>query len=64
MWYIMVKNKLISPFFFEEAIVISDTFLDMMENTDLCHVSVGSFPVSWCTTSLLPSCCLSGQGVS
>jgi len=37
-----MKNKVFSPFFFEEPTVTGDTFLAMMENTALCHVHVGT----------------------
>jgi hypothetical protein len=47
-------EKVTNPFLFEEPAVTGDTFL-AMKNTTSCHVPMGSFPVRWCTTSLLPS---------
>jgi hypothetical protein len=37
-----MKNKAISPFSFEEAMVTSDTFMTMIEYTALCYVHVGT----------------------
>jgi hypothetical protein len=38
-WCALMKNKVIGPFFFEEPVVNGDTFMAMMVNTALCHVS-------------------------
>jgi len=37
-----MKKKVISPFFLEEPVVTDDTFLDMMENSVLCDVPMGT----------------------
>jgi hypothetical protein len=37
-----METKVIGPFFFEEPAMIVYTFLAMMENTALCHFSVGT----------------------
>jgi len=42
LWCILMKNKIISPFFLQEAVVTGDTFLITMENTALHHVTVGA----------------------
>jgi len=39
----MIKNKVISPLFFEEPTVTGDTSLAVMENTALCYVPVEQF---------------------
>jgi len=37
-----MKNKVVSPFYFEKPMVIGDTFLAMMENNALHYVPVGT----------------------
>jgi hypothetical protein len=37
-----MKNKVISPFLFEETMKTTNTFLATMENTVLHHVTVGT----------------------
>jgi hypothetical protein len=57
-----MKNKIIKPSFYEEAMVTGDTFLGVMENTTLCHAPVRTvFHLDGAPLScLLPS----GQEVS
>jgi len=41
-WCSLIKNKVFSPFFFEELTVTGDTFLATIEGIALRHVAVGT----------------------
>jgi hypothetical protein len=65
MWCALTKNKFVGPFFFEGPAMTGYTLLADGKHCFASCPCANSFPVRWCTTSLLPSCsCLSGQGVS
>jgi len=54
-------EEVIRPFIFVEPTVIGDTFGYDGEHCLASCPSENSFPFTWCSTSLLPSClCLSG----
>jgi hypothetical protein len=42
MWCVLMKNRVFSPFFFEVSVVTDDTYLAMLDNTALHHVTMGT----------------------
>jgi hypothetical protein len=55
-WYALIENKGISPFFFEVPVMTDDAFVAMMENCFALCPSRNSFPVRCHTMSLLSLC--------